>query len=151
MCKCLSLPPFNLTTLSSLCLHIWHFVYNLLVALWLVEKINLHLYLSAHCTYESVYISFTEHVHSLGRVLGDRSVLYKYTNPNLVVVVTEGDIQEQSQKGEVTSYQGQKLQQVLRRRSSLYCAVLKSWIVLVWYDRTFVILYHETFVISLHF
>nr|XP_022343072.1 ER membrane protein complex subunit 1-like isoform X1 [Crassostrea virginica] len=40
-----------------------------------------------------------EHVHSLGRVLGDRSVLYKYTNPNLVVVVTEGDIQEQSQKG----------------------------------------------------
>ena len=25
-----------------------------------------------------------EHVHSVGRVLGDRSVLYKYLNPNLI-------------------------------------------------------------------
>ena len=32
-----------------------------------------------------------EHVHSQGRVLGDRSVLYKYLNPNLVAVVTEGE------------------------------------------------------------
>lgn len=32
-----------------------------------------------------------EHVHSQGRVLYDRSVLYKYTNPNLVAVVTEGN------------------------------------------------------------
>uniref|UniRef100_A0A224YDN7 ER membrane protein complex subunit 1 n=1 Tax=Rhipicephalus zambeziensis TaxID=60191 RepID=A0A224YDN7_9ACAR len=31
-----------------------------------------------------------EHVHSQGRVMGDRSVLYKYLNPNLVAVVTEG-------------------------------------------------------------
>ncbi|XP_044011257.1 ER membrane protein complex subunit 1 isoform X2 [Aphidius gifuensis] len=31
-----------------------------------------------------------EHVHSQGRVLGDRSVLYKYVNPNLVAIVTEG-------------------------------------------------------------
>ncbi|KAK2577572.1 hypothetical protein KPH14_012733 [Odynerus spinipes] len=31
-----------------------------------------------------------EHVHSQGRVLSDRSVLYKYINPNLVAVVTEG-------------------------------------------------------------
>ncbi|KAI1306009.1 ER membrane protein complex subunit 1 [Halotydeus destructor] len=31
-----------------------------------------------------------EHVHSQGRVLGDRNVLYKYLNPNLVTVVTEG-------------------------------------------------------------
>ncbi|XP_075047264.1 ER membrane protein complex subunit 1 [Mixophyes fleayi] len=30
-----------------------------------------------------------EHVHSQGRVMGDRSVLYKYLNPNLLVVVTE--------------------------------------------------------------
>ena len=33
----------------------------------------------------------SEHVHSQGRVLGDRSVLYKYLNPNLVVVVAEGE------------------------------------------------------------
>ncbi|KAI5633588.1 ER membrane protein complex subunit 1 [Phthorimaea operculella] len=31
-----------------------------------------------------------ERVHSAGRVLGDRSVLYKYSNPNLVLFVTEG-------------------------------------------------------------
>ncbi|XP_053307883.1 ER membrane protein complex subunit 1 [Spea bombifrons] len=30
-----------------------------------------------------------EHVHSQGRVMGDRSVLYKYLNPNLLVLVTE--------------------------------------------------------------
>ncbi|XP_052284794.1 ER membrane protein complex subunit 1-like isoform X1 [Dreissena polymorpha] len=32
-----------------------------------------------------------EHVHSQGRVLGDRTVLYKYLNPNVVVVTTEGE------------------------------------------------------------
>jgi len=31
-----------------------------------------------------------EQVHSLGRVLGDRNVLYKYLNPNLIAVVNEG-------------------------------------------------------------
>jgi ER membrane protein complex subunit 1 len=31
-----------------------------------------------------------EHVHSQGRVLADRSVLYKYLNPNLVAVTTHG-------------------------------------------------------------
>ncbi|XP_058467728.1 ER membrane protein complex subunit 1 isoform X2 [Malaya genurostris] len=31
-----------------------------------------------------------EHVHSQGRVLADRSVLYKYINPNLVAVATHG-------------------------------------------------------------
>jgi len=34
---------------------------------------------------------YREHVHSLGRVLADRSVLYKYVNPNLVAVVTEAE------------------------------------------------------------
>ncbi len=29
-------------------------------------------------------------MHSAGIVLGDRSVLYKYANPNLIAVVTEG-------------------------------------------------------------
>ncbi|XP_055523528.1 ER membrane protein complex subunit 1 isoform X2 [Wyeomyia smithii] len=31
-----------------------------------------------------------EHVHSQGRVLADRSVLYKYNNPNLVAIATHG-------------------------------------------------------------
>jgi len=38
-----------------------------------------------------------EHVHSQGIVLEDRSVLYKYLNPNLVAVVTEGE--DNQQKG----------------------------------------------------
>ncbi|GIY97460.1 ER membrane protein complex subunit 1 [Caerostris extrusa] len=32
----------------------------------------------------------SEHVHSQGRVMGDRSVLYKYLNPNLAAAFTEG-------------------------------------------------------------
>jgi len=39
----------------------------------------------------------TEHVHSQGIVLEDRSVLYKYLNPNLVAVVAEGE--DNQQKG----------------------------------------------------
>lgn len=31
-----------------------------------------------------------EHVHSQGRVLNDRSVLYKYINPNLIAIATQG-------------------------------------------------------------
>ncbi len=31
-----------------------------------------------------------DRIHSHGKVLGDRSVLYKYLNPNLVGVVTNG-------------------------------------------------------------
>lgn len=31
-----------------------------------------------------------ERVHSQGRVLSDRSVLYKYVNPNLISIVTQG-------------------------------------------------------------
>ena len=38
----------------------------------------------------SVYFKrHAEHVHSLGRVLGDRNVMYRYLNPNVAVVVTE--------------------------------------------------------------
>jgi len=38
-----------------------------------------------------VVFNGTEHVHSQGIVLEDRSVLYKYLNPNLVAVITEGE------------------------------------------------------------
>ncbi|XP_053379517.1 ER membrane protein complex subunit 1-like [Mercenaria mercenaria] len=39
-----------------------------------------------------------EHIYSQGRVLGDRSVLYKYLNPNVVVVTTEGEEPATSQQ-----------------------------------------------------
>lgn len=49
-------------------------------------------------------ILFSEHVHSQGRVLGDRSVLYKYINPNLAVVVAEGeDTSSSSQKSKIVN------------------------------------------------
>ena len=35
-----------------------------------------------------VFKRLDEHVHSPGRVLGDRRVLYKYLNPNLMAVLT---------------------------------------------------------------
>ena len=38
--------------------------------------------------YLIVFKRLGEHVHSPGRVLGDRRVLYKYLNPNLMAVVT---------------------------------------------------------------
>ncbi|KAJ8021770.1 ER membrane protein complex subunit 1 [Holothuria leucospilota] len=44
----------------------------------------------------------TEEVHSQGRVLGDRTVLYKYLNPNLVVVISEGE--DATAKSHVTVY-----------------------------------------------
>ena len=50
--------------------------------------------------YFKILFFFAEHVHSQGRVLGDRSVLYKYLNPNMVAVVTEG--QDATSKGKET-------------------------------------------------
>ncbi|XP_054159039.1 ER membrane protein complex subunit 1-like [Oppia nitens] len=44
-----------------------------------------------------VFKRYGEHVHSQGRVKGDRNVLYKYLNPNLVAIVGESiDSQEKT-------------------------------------------------------
>ena len=49
-----------------------------------------------------VFKRYGEHVHSQGRVMGDRNVLYKYLNPNLVAIVGESiDAQE---KRKISSY-----------------------------------------------
>lgn len=56
-----------------------------------VEKVwSLSLQNEGHNITHVVMRNPLEHVHSQGRVMGDRSVLYKYLNPNLVAVVTEG-------------------------------------------------------------
>jgi len=34
---------------------------------------------------------FLEKVHSQGKVLGDRTVLYKYANPNLIAIVSSDE------------------------------------------------------------
>ena len=38
------------------------------------------------------YKRLDEHVHSVGRVLGDRSVLYKYLNPNLIAFAAVSEV-----------------------------------------------------------
>ena len=50
-----------------------------------------------HCFFVSASKSPLEHVHSQGKVLGDRRVLYKYLNPNLIAVGTE--VTQQSKPG----------------------------------------------------
>ncbi|XP_063392150.1 ER membrane protein complex subunit 1 isoform X1 [Cydia fagiglandana] len=45
---------------------------------------------SGHRIVSAVGKRADERVHSPGRVLGDRSVLYKYSNPNIVLFVSEG-------------------------------------------------------------
>ena len=46
------------------------------------------MYLTSYCYFLATKNPL-EHVHSQGKVLGDRRVLYKYLNPNLVAVATE--------------------------------------------------------------
>ncbi|XP_055958208.1 ER membrane protein complex subunit 1, partial [Patella vulgata] len=55
------------------------------------EVWNINLQKSQQTITQVVCKRAIEHVHSQGRVLGDRSVLYKYLNPNLMAVVTEGE------------------------------------------------------------
>ncbi|XP_064481950.1 ER membrane protein complex subunit 1-like [Ornithodoros turicata] len=75
-----------------------------------------------------------EHVHSQGRVMGDRSVLYRYLNPNLAAVVTEGvDIQKMSS---VTVYLVDVVTGVLiyaashkRARGPIHIVHSENWVV----------------------
>ena len=46
------------------------------------------MYLTSYCYFLATKNPL-EHVHSQGKVLGDRRVLYKYLNPNLVAVATK--------------------------------------------------------------
>lgn len=53
-----------------------------------MDFLKLLLY-SFFCVHSSGIKSPAEHVHSQGKVLGDRRVLYRYLNPNLISVGTE--------------------------------------------------------------
>ncbi|XP_003741298.1 ER membrane protein complex subunit 1 [Galendromus occidentalis] len=46
------------------------------------------IHLAAGSEVEGVAVKGQENVHSQGRVLGDRSVLYKYINPNLAAIIS---------------------------------------------------------------
>ncbi|XP_061639785.1 ER membrane protein complex subunit 1 [Phyllopteryx taeniolatus] len=76
-----------------------------------------------------------EHVHSQGRVMGDRSVLYKYLNPNLLAVVTEStDLhQERSFIGIllIDGVTGRIIHEVVQRktRGPVHVVHSENWVV----------------------
>ncbi|KAJ6219092.1 hypothetical protein RDWZM_004904 [Blomia tropicalis] len=81
----------------------------------------------------------TEHVHSQGRVLGDRNVLYKYLNPNLVAIVWEAmDTQD---KPLITLYlidsiTGNIVYSIIHRRSRGPIQIVHSenWVIYSYYN-----------------
>ncbi|XP_035238782.1 ER membrane protein complex subunit 1 isoform X1 [Anguilla anguilla] len=81
-----------------------------------------------------------EHVHSQGRVMGDRSVLYKYLNPNLLAVVTESTDthQERSFVGTflVDGVTGRIIHEAVQRkaRGPVHCVHSENWVVYVYWN-----------------
>ncbi|CAH8440658.1 unnamed protein product [Heterobilharzia americana] len=64
----------------------------------------------------------SEHIYSVGRVLGDRSVLYKYLNPNLIAVLT--------------TVAGRILHSAVHRRCSEPISLVHSenWVIYTYYN-----------------
>ncbi|KAF3696705.1 ER membrane protein complex subunit 1 Precursor [Channa argus] len=81
-----------------------------------------------------------EHVHSQGRVMGDRSVLYKYLNPNLLAVVTEStDLhQERSFVGIllIDGVTGRIIHEAVQRkaRGPVHVVHSENWVVYVYWS-----------------
>ncbi|XP_041859597.1 ER membrane protein complex subunit 1 isoform X2 [Melanotaenia boesemani] len=81
-----------------------------------------------------------EHVHSQGRVMGDRSVLYKYLNPNLLAVVTEStDLhQERSFIGIllIDGVTGRIIHEAIQRkaRGPVHVVHSENWVVYVYWS-----------------
>uniref|UniRef100_A0A8B9KAT0 ER membrane protein complex subunit 1 n=1 Tax=Astyanax mexicanus TaxID=7994 RepID=A0A8B9KAT0_ASTMX len=81
-----------------------------------------------------------EHVHSQGRVMGDRSVLYKYLNPNLLAVVTEStdSHQERSFVGIflIDGVTGRIVHEAVQRkaRRPVHFVHSENWVVYVYWN-----------------
>ncbi|XDV45908.1 hypothetical protein PO909_013917 [Leuciscus waleckii] len=84
-----------------------------------------------------------EHVHSQGRVMGDRSVLYKYLNPNLLAVITEStDIhQERSFVGIflIDGVTGRIVHEAVQRKAKgpVHFVHSENWLVYVYWNSKF--------------
>ncbi|XP_051961030.1 ER membrane protein complex subunit 1-like [Xyrauchen texanus] len=84
-----------------------------------------------------------EHVHSQGRVMGDRSVLYKYLNPNLLAVVTESTDthQERSFVGIflIDGVTGRIVHEAVQRkaRGPVHFVHSENWMVYVYWNAKF--------------
>ncbi|XP_043081217.1 ER membrane protein complex subunit 1 isoform X2 [Puntigrus tetrazona] len=84
-----------------------------------------------------------EHVHSQGRVMGDRSVLYKYLNPNLLAVITESTDthQERSFVGIflIDGVTGRSVHEAVQRkaRGPVHFVHSENWMVYVYWNSKF--------------
>ncbi|XP_048033644.1 ER membrane protein complex subunit 1 isoform X1 [Megalobrama amblycephala] len=84
-----------------------------------------------------------EHVHSQGRVMGDRSVLYKYLNPNLLAVITESTDthQERSFVGIflIDGVTGRIVHEAVQRkaRGPVHFVHSENWVVYVYWNSKF--------------
>ncbi|KAM7539289.1 hypothetical protein Aperf_G00000057648 [Anoplocephala perfoliata] len=83
-----------------------------------------------------------EHVHSIGRILGDRNVLYKYVNPNLLAVMTGGVSAMEEGKPMVSLYLidtvcGQIIHSVVHRRAAgpTSLVVSENWVLYSVYNQ----------------
>ncbi|XP_027196145.2 ER membrane protein complex subunit 1 [Dermatophagoides pteronyssinus] len=78
---------------------------------------------------KSIFKRPHEMVHSQGRVLGDRNVLYKYLNPNLVAILVESlDSQDKSfiTMYLIDSITGNIIYSIVHRRTRCPCQVVHS-------------------------
>ncbi|VDD82910.1 unnamed protein product [Mesocestoides corti] len=104
-----------------------------------------HMHLSSEDTPQRIIFSAShpsnEHVYSIGRVLGDRNVLYKYVNPNLLAVMTSGV--SQLEKIQVVSLYlvdvvvGQVIHSIVHRRASepASLVVSENWVLYSVYNQ----------------
>ncbi|EUB58619.1 hypothetical protein EGR_06502 [Echinococcus granulosus] len=83
-----------------------------------------------------------EHVYSIGRVLGDRNVLYKYVNPNLLAVMTGGVSNVKSGLPLISLYlidtvAGQIIHSVVHQRASepTSLVVSENWVLYSVYNQ----------------
>ncbi|CAF1123636.1 unnamed protein product [Adineta ricciae] len=84
----------------------------------------------------------SDRVHSAGIVLGDRSVLYKYTNPNLIAVVTEGIDYQKVPFVSIylldTVTGSLKLSHTHKRvKSPVHVVLAENWIVYTYYNQRY--------------
>jgi len=81
---------------------------------------------------------FDEHVHSVGRVLGDRSVLYKYLNPNLIAFasVSEDSLKPSAFIYIIDGVTGQIVYQARHRNAKgpLQMVLSENWLVFLYYN-----------------
>ncbi|UJR35326.1 hypothetical protein I4U23_028087 [Adineta vaga] len=94
------------------------------------QVINIHTRLSS------------DRVHSAGIVLGDRSVLYKYTNPNLIAIVTEGIDYQKVPFVNIylldTVTGSLKLSHTHKRvKSPVHVVLAENWIVYTYYNQRY--------------